>query len=148
MHIKKKATTWISSSCFGNLSGYCDSNTGPSGPKPDALTNCATPRLLFPSHLGLQIYDSFLKLQNFFIKISLFGLQTPSPRYFSERLAQSPRCANIWFTAFYTFLLQSIRSRRNTQSLDNQQVTQHAKQNSLQTEAWRESITNDQPIRG
>ena len=26
------------------LSGYCDSNTGPSGPKPDALANCATPR--------------------------------------------------------------------------------------------------------
>ena len=26
-------------------SGYCDSNTGPSGPKPDALANCATPRL-------------------------------------------------------------------------------------------------------
>ena len=25
-------------------SGYCDSNTGPSGPKPDALANCATPR--------------------------------------------------------------------------------------------------------
>ena len=72
MRIKKKATTWISSSCFGNLSGYCDSNTGPSGPKPDALTNCATPRLLFPSHLGLQIYDSFLKLQNFFCKIFTF----------------------------------------------------------------------------
>ena len=30
------------------LSGYCDSNTGPSGPKPDALANCATPRLSFP----------------------------------------------------------------------------------------------------
>ena len=30
-------------------SGYCDSNTGPSGPKPDALANCATPRLFgFP----------------------------------------------------------------------------------------------------
>ena len=27
------------------LSGYCDSNTGPSGPKPDALANCATPRI-------------------------------------------------------------------------------------------------------
>ena len=26
------------------LSGYSDSNTGPSGPKPDALANCATPR--------------------------------------------------------------------------------------------------------
>ena len=25
-------------------SGYSDSNTGPSGPKPDALANCATPR--------------------------------------------------------------------------------------------------------
>ncbi len=29
------------------MSGYCDSNTGPSGPKPDALANCATPRLFF-----------------------------------------------------------------------------------------------------
>ena len=27
------------------MSGYCDSNTGPSGPKPDALANCATPRI-------------------------------------------------------------------------------------------------------
>ena len=32
-----------SDSCL--LSGYCDSNTGPSGPKPDALANCATPRV-------------------------------------------------------------------------------------------------------
>lgn len=29
---------------FFCLSGYSDSNTGPSGPKPDALANCATPR--------------------------------------------------------------------------------------------------------
>ena len=29
------------------MSGYCDSNTGPSGPKPDALANCATPRVMF-----------------------------------------------------------------------------------------------------
>ena len=28
-----------------SMSGYCDSNTGPSGPKPDALANCATPRI-------------------------------------------------------------------------------------------------------
>ena len=28
------------------MSGYCDSNTGPSGPKPDALANCATPRMI------------------------------------------------------------------------------------------------------
>ena len=27
-----------------NLSGYRDSNTGPSAPKADALANCATPR--------------------------------------------------------------------------------------------------------
>ena len=148
MHIKKKATTWISSSCFGNLSGYCDSNTGPSGPKPDALTNCATPRLLFPSHLGLQIYDSFLKLQNFFIKISLFGLQAPSLHHFSKSLAQSPCYTNAWITRLYAFLLQSKHSRRNNKNPDNQQVTQHTKQNSPQTEVRRESITNDQPIRG
>lgn len=39
---KKKRTTRDESSAL--LSGYCDSNTGPSGPKPDALANCATPR--------------------------------------------------------------------------------------------------------
>lgn len=38
----KKRTTRDESSAL--LSGYCDSNTGPSGPKPDALANCATPR--------------------------------------------------------------------------------------------------------
>ena len=42
---KRKATTWKSDDCFSFVSGYCDSNTGPSGPKPDALANCATPRL-------------------------------------------------------------------------------------------------------
>lgn len=39
---QKKRTTRDESSAL--LSGYCDSNTGPSGPKPDALANCATPR--------------------------------------------------------------------------------------------------------
>lgn len=39
---KKKRMTRDESSAL--LSGYCDSNTGPSGPKPDALANCATPR--------------------------------------------------------------------------------------------------------
>ena len=38
----KKRDAEISASL---LSGYCDSNTGPSGPKPDALANCATPRI-------------------------------------------------------------------------------------------------------
>lgn len=38
----KKRMTRDESSAL--LSGYCDSNTGPSGPKPDALANCATPR--------------------------------------------------------------------------------------------------------
>ena len=28
------------------LSGYSDSNGGPSAPKADTLTNCATPRIL------------------------------------------------------------------------------------------------------
>ena len=45
------------------LSGYCDSNTGPSGPKPDALANCATPRI---SQMGLQIYTIFARVQNIF----------------------------------------------------------------------------------
>ena len=43
------------------MSGYCDSNTGPSGPKPDALANCATPRI------GLQRYSPFLQMQNFLL---------------------------------------------------------------------------------
>ena len=54
------------------LSGYCDSNTGPSGPKPDALANCATPRLFGFPHLGLQIYDEKIKVQNFFTKFCTF----------------------------------------------------------------------------
>ena len=44
------------------MSGYCDSNTGPSGPKPDALANCATPR--FPL-IGLQRFADFSNAQNF-----------------------------------------------------------------------------------
>ena len=49
------------------LSGYCDSNTGPSGPKPDALANCATPR--FPSfgtaNIETKNKTAKLFLQNF-----------------------------------------------------------------------------------
>lgn len=37
---EKSDHTWS----LPSLSGYSDSNTGPSGPKPDALANCATPR--------------------------------------------------------------------------------------------------------
>ena len=40
-HIRKKRSSKRTTS---RKSGYCDSNTGPSGPKPDALANCATPR--------------------------------------------------------------------------------------------------------
>ena len=50
------------------LSGYCDSNTGPSGPKPDALTNCATPRLPF----GTANIRRKNKSANFFYKILHF----------------------------------------------------------------------------
>ena len=60
------------------MSGYSDSNTGPSGPKPDALANCATPRIpdwdckyksvlkknkVFPEKLlTLEKYDPFGKI--------------------------------------------------------------------------------------
>ncbi len=50
------------------MSGYSDSNTGPSGPKPDALANCATPRMLSRKK-GLQRYPFFRKKQNNFQKI-------------------------------------------------------------------------------
>ena len=43
-------------------SGYCDSNTGPSGPKPDALANCATPRI--------PVWDC--KYTGDFVKIKIF----------------------------------------------------------------------------
>ena len=49
---------------FSFLSGYCDSNTGPSGPKPDALANCATPRV--PSN-GIAKIHHFLKLAKYFL---------------------------------------------------------------------------------
>ena len=39
-------------------SGYCDSNTGPSGPKPDALANCATPRLFVSLLFGTANIDT------------------------------------------------------------------------------------------
>ena len=39
-----KNTTEADDSVSVSMSGYCDANTGPSGPKPDALANCATPR--------------------------------------------------------------------------------------------------------
>ena len=40
-----KTETEAGESVSVSMSGYCDSNTGPSGPKPDALANCATPRI-------------------------------------------------------------------------------------------------------
>ena len=40
-----KQETEADDSVSVSMSGYCDSNTGPSGPKPDALANCATPRI-------------------------------------------------------------------------------------------------------
>ena len=40
-----KKETEAGESVSVSMSGYCDSNTGPSGPKPDALANCATPRI-------------------------------------------------------------------------------------------------------
>ena len=50
------------------LSGYCDSNTGPSGPKPDALANCATPRLLVSLSFGIAKIDTKIKSAKLFQK--------------------------------------------------------------------------------
>ena len=57
------------------LSGYCDSNTGPSGPKPDALANCATPRV--PS-FGTTNIRRKNKSAKFFEKILHFLCLDPS----------------------------------------------------------------------
>ena len=57
------------------LSGYCDSNTGPSGPKPDALANCATPRV--PS-FGTANIRRKNKSAKFFEKILHFLCLDPS----------------------------------------------------------------------
>lgn len=43
-HLEKGIKTKAAKTVALVVSGYCDSNTGPSGPKPDALANCATPR--------------------------------------------------------------------------------------------------------
>ena len=63
-------------------SGYCDSNTGPSGPKPDALTNCATPRLLVSLSFGTANIDTknksaklFFKILHFFMFSDLFQVK-------------------------------------------------------------------------
>ena len=53
-------------------SGYCDSNTGPSGPKPDALTNCATPRLLVSLSFGTANIDTKNKSAKLFSKFCTF----------------------------------------------------------------------------
>ena len=57
------------------MSGYCDSNTGPSGPKPDALANCATPRLLVSLSFGTANIDTKNKSAKLFDKILHFLLK-------------------------------------------------------------------------
>ena len=54
------------------MSGYCDSNTGPSGPKPDALANCATPRLLVSLSFGTANIDTKNKSAKLFSKFCTF----------------------------------------------------------------------------
>ncbi len=53
-----------------SLSGYSDSNGGPSAPKADALANCATPRIFGKNYCFLskrvQRYVVFFILPNFF----------------------------------------------------------------------------------
>ena len=77
------------------MSGYCDSNTGPSGPKPDALANCATPRIICFPQMGLQIYGRFLNLQiflQFFLHFCIFAnkkLRAPSQDTRSNNLSDS-----------------------------------------------------------
>ena len=50
-------------------SGYKDSNLGPSGPKPDALANCATPRLFC---FGIAKIQSIFESANFFNVFFIF----------------------------------------------------------------------------
>ena len=69
----KKETHWKSVSFSVKMSGYCDSNTGPSGPKPDALANCATPR--FPS-FGTANIQRKNKTAKLFVKILQFLIKT------------------------------------------------------------------------
>ena len=61
------------------LSGYCDSNTGPSGPKPDALANCATPRFPIGTANVLKFYVIANFLTNFLQEIYINHFLTSSP---------------------------------------------------------------------
>ena len=61
------------------LSGYCDSNTGPSGPKPDALANCATPRFPIGTANVLKFYVIANFLSNFLQEIYINHFLTSSP---------------------------------------------------------------------
>ena len=65
--IKQKKQPFLND-CF-SVSGYQDSNLGPSGPKPDALTNCATPRLFC---FGIAKIRTIFYSANFFKEILLF----------------------------------------------------------------------------
>ena len=68
------------------LSGYCDSNTGPSGPKPDALANCATPRLLVSLSFGIAKIDTKIKSAKLFQKkLHFFIFQSGRPCIFPDR---------------------------------------------------------------
>ena len=51
------------------LSGYSDSNTGPSGPKPDALANCATPRMPILTGMDCKYTALFRKFKFFFVNL-------------------------------------------------------------------------------
>ena len=64
-----KNTTEADDSVSVSMSGYCDSNTGPSGPKPDALANCATPRNSSSFELDCK-YTKFFPICKIFQEIS------------------------------------------------------------------------------
>ena len=73
------------------MSGYCDSNTGPSGPKPDALANCATPRLFFIWDCK---YRAFFYNHQIFPNIFSFFLKT-TLSYMATEHAYTPAAAQI-----------------------------------------------------
>ena len=73
--VNKKKSSWKSTAL---LSGYCDSNTGPSGPKPDALANCATPRYPSFGTANIRRKNKTAKLFNKILQfLAVFALDYP-----------------------------------------------------------------------
>ena len=77
------------------MSGYCDSNTGPSGPKPDALANCATPRLFFIWDCKYRAFfynhQIFPNIFSFFLKTTLSYMATEHAYTPASRSDRTPQ---------------------------------------------------------